>query len=219
MTPHRWWPGGLLLILLATSVSAQLRDITVEAMKSERRLALVIGNGAYASTPLKNPVNDARAMAQALRGLGFDVIAHENASYKDMRRAVIEFGDRLQGGGVGLFYYAGHGIQAGGRNYLIPVDATIKSESEIEVESIDVAAVLARMETARNRLNIVILDACRDNPFGRSFRSSSRGLASVDAPTGTMIAYATAPDAWPQTAPVRTAPMRPSSSRQYSARG
>jgi formylglycine-generating enzyme required for sulfatase activity len=193
MTRCRWWAGSLFLIFVAASVSAQSREVTLEEMKKEKRLALVIGNGAYAMSPLKNPVNDARAMAQALRGLGFEVIAHENAGYKDMRRAVIEFGDRLQGGGVGLFYYAGHGIQAGARNYLIPVDAAIKSESEVEVESIDVSTVLARMETARNRLNIVILDACRDNPFARSFRSSSRGLASVDAPTGTMIAYATAP--------------------------
>jgi uncharacterized caspase-like protein len=132
-------------------------------------------------------------MAQTLKGLGFEVIARENIDYREMRRVIIEFGDRLQAGGVGLFYYAGHGVQVAGRNYLIPVGAQIKSESEVEVESIDVANVLARMETARNRLNIVVLDACRDNPFGRSFRSATRGLASIDAPIGTMIAYATAP--------------------------
>jgi formylglycine-generating enzyme required for sulfatase activity len=191
---RRWWSWvSVVVLLFAAPASPQSRDITIEQMRRETRLALVIGNSAYANSPLKNPINDARAMAQTLRGLGFEVIVRENADYREMRRAVIEFGVKLQAGGVGLFYYAGHGIQVAGRNYLIPVDATIKSESEIEVESIDVAMVLARMETAKNRLNIVVLDACRDNPFGRSFRTAARGLASVDAPTGTMIAYATSP--------------------------
>ena len=184
---------GLTLATGSASALAQSRDISVEAMRGERRVALVIGNAAYPTSSLKNPVNDARAMAQALRELGFEVLARENVSQKDLRRAVIEFGDRLRNGGVGLFYYAGHGLQVAGRNYMVPVDATIKSESEVEVESVDVASVLARMETARNRLNIVVLDACRDNPFGRSFRSAARGLAAIDAPSGTLIAYATAP--------------------------
>jgi len=184
---------GLALATGSASALAQSRDISVEGMRGERRVALVIGNAAYPTSSLKNPVNDARAMAQALRELGFEVLARENVSQKDMRRAVIEFGDRLRNGGVGLFYYAGHGLQVAGRNYMVPVDATIKSESEVEVESVDVASVLARMETARNRLNIVVLDACRDNPFGRSFRSAARGLAAIDAPSGTLIAYATAP--------------------------
>jgi formylglycine-generating enzyme required for sulfatase activity len=162
-------------------------------MRNEKRVALVIGNSAYPTSPLRNPVNDARAMARTLRGIGFEVLAHENLSQKEMRRAIIEFGDRLGGGGGGLFYFAGHGLQVSGKNYMIPTDAAIKSEREVEVESLDVASVLARMETAQNRLNIVILDACRDNPFGRSFRSSARGLASIDAPSGTLIAYATAP--------------------------
>lgn len=190
----RWrWVSLILVLLAATSASAQSRDITVERMRGERRVALVIGTATYASAPLKNAVNDARAVAQTLRGLGFEVLLRENTGYKDMRRAVIEFGERLESGGVGLFYYAGHGAQVAGRNYLIPVGAEIRSETEMEVEGVDVATVLARMETAKNRLNIVVLDACRDNPFGRSFRSASRGLASIDAPTGTMIAYATAP--------------------------
>ena len=190
----RWrWCSTILLLLAVASASAQSRDITVEAMRSEKRIALVVGNATYAGAHLKNPVNDARALAQTLRDLGFDVIFRENLGYREMRRAVIDFGDRLQAGGVGFFYYAGHGVQVAGRNYLIPVGPEIKSENEVEVEALDVATVLARMETARNRLNIVVLDACRDNPFGRSFRSTSRGLASIDAPTGTMIAYATAP--------------------------
>lgn len=185
--------GSLILCLIATSVSAQSRDITLEGMRSEKRVALVIGNSAYVRSPLKNPVNDARAIAAAFRELGFEVLLRENASEKDMKRAVEEFGDRLRGGGVGVFFFAGHGIQVGGRNYLVPVDANIRNERDIEIDAIDVNRVLSRMEDARNRLNIVILDACRDNPFGRGFRSIARGLAAIDAPSGTLIAYSTAP--------------------------
>jgi hypothetical protein len=161
--------------------------------KPERRLALVIGNGAYPTSPLRNPTNDARALAAALKALGFEVTAHENLGQREMRRAILDFGTRLREGGVGLFYFAGHGVQVNGRNYLVPVDAAINSEAEVEVEALDVASVLARMETARNRVNLVVLDACRDNPFARSFRSTTRGLAAIDAPSGTLIAYATAP--------------------------
>lgn len=153
----------------------------------------MIGNGDYPNGRLRNPTNDARGLARVLRGLGFEVLAHENLSQRDMRRAINDFGRRLRDGGVGLFYYAGHGLQVNGRNYLVPVDATIDDESEVEVEAVDVATVLGRMEAARNRLNVVILDACRDNPYARSFRNVSRGLASIDAPAGTVLAYATAP--------------------------
>ncbi|MGH7388619.1 MAG: SUMF1/EgtB/PvdO family nonheme iron enzyme [Candidatus Rokuibacteriota bacterium] len=166
---------------------------SLETMRSEKRHALVIGNARYQSAPLRNPVNDARAMTAALRRAGFQVVAVEDAAQREMRRAILDFGHRLREGGVGLFYFAGHGLQVNGRNYLVPIDAQIESEAEVEVEAVDVASVLARMETARNRLNIVVLDACRDNPFARSFRSTSKGLASIDAPSGTMIAYATAP--------------------------
>ena len=167
---------GLALLGGTGSSPAQSRDITVEGMRAENRLALVVGNAAYATSPLRNPVNDARAMAQTLRDLGFDVILRENANEKAMKRAINEFGDRLGRGGVGLFFYAGHAMQMGGRNYLIPIGAEIRTEADVDVESIDVNRVLARMEGARNRLNIVVLDACRDNPFARSLRSASRGL-------------------------------------------
>src|SRR5437867_2175223 len=119
---HSPWLGALLLFLLGTPVSAQPRDITVERMRGERRVALVIGNAAYASSPLKNPVNDAQAMARTFRELGFDVLLRENAGEKEMKRAVEEFGDRLREGGVGVFYFAGHGLQVAGRNYLVPID-------------------------------------------------------------------------------------------------
>ena len=180
-------------VMGAGSALAQSRDISVDEMRGEKRVALVIGNSAYATSPLRNPVNDARAMAATLRRLGFDVLAHENLGEKAMRRAINEFGDRLARGGIGLFFFAGHGIQVGGKNLIVPVDAAIRTERDVEIEAVDVGRVLARMDEARNRLNIVVLDACRDNPFGRSFRSATRGLASIDAPSGTLIAYATAP--------------------------
>ena len=161
---------------------------------SERRVALVIGNAAYDSAPLRNPVNDARAMAATLRELGFAVSALENASLTEMKRAIDDFGDGLRrSGGVGLFYFSGHGVQINGRNYIIPVGARVKGERDVEYESVDLGRVLGKMEDAGNRMNLVILDACRDNPFARSFRSAASGLASMDAASGTFIAYATAP--------------------------
>jgi caspase domain-containing protein len=176
---------------VAPPVSAQAP--APAAPRDERRTALVIGNGAYQNGPLRNPVRDAKGMARVLRGQGFEVTLLENAGQKETRRAINDFGKKLREGSVGLFYYAGHGLQVNGRNYLVPVDAAIEEESEVEIEAVDVGAVLSRMDVARNRLNIVILDACRDNPYARSFRSQVRGLASIDAPSGTMIAYATAP--------------------------
>jgi uncharacterized caspase-like protein len=158
-----------------------------------KRLALVIGNNAYTDGMLKNPINDARTMATTLTDLGFEVNKLENADRGAMQRAVLEFGRKLNEETVGLFYFAGHGMQVRGANYLIPVKASIQSEDEVEVEGVDVAYVLARMATAKNQFNIVILDACRNNPFQRSFRSSNNGLAAISAPTGTLIAYATAP--------------------------
>lgn len=159
----------------------------------EQRIALVIGNGQYRPAPLLNPVNDARAVAKALTRSGFRVMQKENAGRAEMQMALREFGDALRKGGVGLFYFAGHGVQVKGRNFLIPVDAVIEREDEVAYNAVDAAQVLDKMEAANNRLNIVILDACRNNPFARSFRSASAGLAQMDAPVGTFIAFATAP--------------------------
>ncbi|MDQ2975088.1 MAG: caspase family protein, partial [Acidobacteriota bacterium] len=159
-----------------------------------KRIALVIGNGAYTKAPpLKNPPNDARDMAATLKALGFEVSNGINVNQREMKRLIREFGQKLKAGGNGLFYYAGHGVQARGHNYIIPVDADIQSEADVEDSGVDVGLVLNYMDDAQNGLNIVILDACRNNPFSRSFRSASEGLAQVDAPTGTLIAYATAP--------------------------
>lgn len=159
----------------------------------ERRIALVIGNSSYAISPLLNPVNDARDIAAALREAGFLVTLKENLSYRDMKEAIQDFGDEISRGGVGLFYFSGHGVQINGQNYLIPIGTTIRREEEVEYESVNLGWVLAQLQSAENRLNVVILDACRNNPFPRSFRSQSRGLAVVRAPSETFIAYATAP--------------------------
>jgi len=159
----------------------------------ERRVALVIGNGAYKAGPLKNPPNDARDMASALKSVGFEVILRENASLRQMNEAIDLFWNNLKKGGVGLFFFAGHGVQVSGENYLVPVDARIALEKDVQYECVNAGKVLGRMEDAGNGLNIVILDACRNNPFARSFRSESRGLAKMDAPTGSLVAFATAP--------------------------
>jgi uncharacterized caspase-like protein len=164
------------------------------AAQPVRRVALVIGNGAYPSGPLKNPVNDARDIAAALRNLGFEVILRENATLRQMEEGVDELWKRLRGGGAGLFFFAGHGLQVAGRNYLVPVDARLVVEQDVKYRCMDAGLVLGRMEDAGNGLNIVILDACRNNPYARSFRSASEGLAKMDAPKGSLIAYATAPD-------------------------
>ncbi len=169
-------------------------DSSQPKLSNGRRLALVIGNGAYSSAPpLKNPPNDARDMAARLKAFGFEVTTGINLNQREMKRLIRGFGLTLKAGGAGLFYYAGHGVQSKGHNYLVPIDADIQSEAEVEDFGVDVNLVLKFMDEAQNGLNIMILDACRDNPFGRSFRSASNGLAQVDAPTGTLIAYATAP--------------------------
>lgn len=163
------------------------------APESLKRLALVIGNGAYPASPLKNPVNDARAISRALKDLGFDVTHRENLTQKAMADVIRQFGARLTPGTAAVFYYAGHGMQVQGRNFLIPVDADVQAEDEVPYSTIDVGLLLGKMEQARSPANIVILDACRDNPFARRFRPANTGLAQMDAPIGTLLAYATAP--------------------------
>lgn len=166
------------------------------AALAEPRIALVMGNSAYTSGPLLNPVNDAKLMGDTLTRLGFQVIARRDSDQATMKRAIQEFGAKLEQAGpdaVGLFFYAGHGVSISGRNYLIPTTARIDREADVEIEAVSADWVLDQMRYARNRLNIVILDACRNNPYTRSMRSADRGLARMDAPAGTLIAYSTAP--------------------------
>jgi len=165
----------------------------INGYSAQSRLALVIGNSHYQNSPLVNPVNDATDMAGQLKRLGFEVMLHIDLDRKGMRQVIREFGERLKKVDVGLFYYAGHGIQMNGRNYLVPVRIDLSAPDEVEDESIDAGVVLRKMETAGNDVNIVILDACRNNPFASSYRSIKQGLARMDGPVGSLIAYSTAP--------------------------
>jgi uncharacterized caspase-like protein len=161
---------------------------------AEARVALVIGNAAYDNgTSLRNPINDARSIDGVLRGVGFEVIRLENATKPQIDQAILQFSRRLAPTSISLVYYAGHGVQVNGHNYLVPVEARIETEPAVRIEAVDVDVILDQMTMARSRVNIVILDACRNNPFERRFRSVSGGLASIDAPAGTLIAYATSP--------------------------
>ena len=188
---------ALLVAFAGSHTFAAPRNLGVSKAKippNEQRVALVIGNSAYKEAPLRNPANDATDMAATLRGLGFSVTLKTNADTRQMRAAIREFAQSLKRGGVGLFYFAGHGVQSrNGRNFLIPVGAYLKDEFELEDEAVDANRVLAGMEEAGNRVNIVILDACRNNPFSRSWRSASNGLAQMSAPAGSFVGFATAP--------------------------
>ena len=177
------------------SVLPAALPLASQAAPSERRVALVIGNGAYGPEigALANPSNDAADMAEALRTAGFEIILKLDVDRDEMHRAVIDFGRSLDDGGIGLFYYAGHAVQVDGNNYLIPLGAQIDREDYVPLEAVDVNQVLGRMGGANNRLNVVILDACRNNPFRSISRGVSRGLAQTLAPTGTYIAYSAGP--------------------------
>ena len=156
------------------------------------RVALVIGNSAYPFSPLANPVNDARAMSETLRVLGFSVIELRDAQREQMVEAIEKVRRTLDGKkAVGMLYYAGHGLQADFHNFMVPVDARLSSAADVPRQTVDVNAVIDAFKSAGNRFNILVLDACRDNPFGE--KSTSKGLAPMDAPAGTLLAYATAP--------------------------
>ncbi|MEY4283575.1 MAG: hypothetical protein RL111_250 [Pseudomonadota bacterium] len=165
--------------------------------RAERRTALVIGNAKYAVNPLPNPVNDANDMARALRSVGFEVIEINNATLAQMRDATRRFADRLASSDVGLVYYSGHGVEVKGRNYLIPVNADIKREYEVSDQAFDASQFTEMMDAIRGpnnkRVNILLVDACRNNDLQRSWRSVGYGLARMDAPGGTFISFATAP--------------------------
>jgi uncharacterized caspase-like protein len=166
-------------------------------VQGENRVALVVGNAAYQSVnALPNPTNDAKLMADTLTGLGFKVTLVTDADILKMSEAVTTFGRALREAGpeaTGLFYYAGHGVQSFGRNYLLPVDTKLDNAADLGLVAVDAESVLRQMFSARNRTNIVILDACRNNPFTNIRDLGDNGLAEMSAPTGTFLAYATAP--------------------------
>lgn len=189
-------PGSAVIFLrfcVALCAAALLATPGHASAFAGKKVALVVGNSKYPTAPLKNPVNDARAIARTLKELGFEVTLRENAGQRDLAAAVRQFGSSISPGSAALFYFAGHGMQVRGRNYLVPVDADIQLEDEVPYSAIDANLVLDKMEVGKSAVNIVILDACRNNPFSRRFRSSATGLAEMIAPIGTLIAFATAP--------------------------
>lgn len=165
---------------------------------AEKRVALVIGNSAYQNVGrLDNPTSDAKLMATTLSGLGFTLVgggAQLNLDKAGFDSAVQSFGSAIVGADVGLFYYAGHGVQVRNSNYLVPVGANPTREADVFLQMVDIAVILSQMEGSGTKLNLVILDACRNNPFGgRGLRSTDSGLAQIRAPEGTLISYATQP--------------------------
>ena len=158
------------------------------------RHALVIGNSAYKEAPLRNPANDAAAIAGVLKQAGFEVVQSLDAGRTAMLDALQAFGGSLERqGAVGLFYYAGHGVQLAWRNYLIPVDAVVDNPEDVRERGVELNTLLQGLTRARNPMNVIILDACRDNPFGTRVRPEQKGLSQFDAPPGSLLAYATAP--------------------------
>jgi uncharacterized caspase-like protein len=191
--------AGLLFVAGAEQALAR-PDAPPPFVLRQPRIALVIGNANYsAEMKLANPVSDAKLIGSTLEKLGFDVILVTDAPQKQMQRAMVEFGDRLAKAGtnaVGLFYYAGHGLQLDGQNYLVPTDADISREVDVEIDAVPADLVLKQMAYADSRVNIVILDACRNNPLARDYRSASasEGFAEIRIkPKGTFISYSTAP--------------------------
>lgn len=174
----------------------QEKSIPKKAEPNERRLALVIGCADYEyGGKLANPINDVQSIQSVLKELGFDVMIKENPNLKEMKIAIDDYGIELEKYDVGLFYFAGHGVQVKGLNYLIPVDANLKSERVVEYDCVHVDRVLSHMEACKTDVNLIILDACRENPFARSWGRgiTESGLASMDAPKGSLIAYSTSP--------------------------
>ncbi|MEP6873376.1 MAG: caspase family protein [Burkholderiales bacterium] len=182
--------------------------LAVPVWAADKRLALVVGNARYPSAALNNPENDAHVVASTLRRLGFEVIEHVNLPVKDFRRVLREYAKRVQETeGTALFFYAGHGVQIDGRNYLLPVDINVRDEYEIKDEAVDVEELfVSRLDRARAQTRIIILDACRDNPFAtksRGVRSVGSGLVEMGA-RGALIAYSSAPGATAEDGPAGT---------------
>jgi len=193
----RGWAGWLGLWLLVGAIPAAW---------SAERVALVIGNGAYADRPLRNPINDATDLAAALERLGFQVLRYTDLDRKGMHRALQAFREALRGKELGLFYYAGHGAQYNGHNYLIPVQAEIREAADLPIEALEAGGVLAQMQSAGNTVSVVILDACRNLPYPGADRAGARGLERMDAIRGSLVAYATSPGSVAQDGNGRNSP-------------
>jgi Caspase domain len=180
---------GFRRLLVGVTIAALA---VVSSVHAEPRTALIVGNAGYSWAPLKNPVNDANDVAAALRGAGFDVILKTDADQRSIQDGVRAFGDALKAkGGVGLFFYSGHGAQVSGENYIVPVGAPIASGQALRSQAVTATEVVDAMAAARNGLNIVVLDACRDNPMG----GTARGLSRIDSSASLFVSFATSPGA------------------------
>lgn len=182
----------LLLAVLAAAASAQPEGSRGLEVEAGPRVALVIGNATYEhATALQNPANDVEDVSGALEAAGFAVHAHTDLTYGEMGQALADFADDAVGADVALFFYAGHGVQVEGDNFLVPIDADVVTEAQMRYRSIALGEVLSTLDDSEARLKLVFLDACRDNPF-RSWRSSAGGWASTQGPSGSVISFATA---------------------------
>jgi outer membrane protein OmpA-like peptidoglycan-associated protein len=182
------WPRWGLFVLLL------LCGLPSHAQPGAGRVALLIGNANYAVGALRNPARDVQTMEEALRAVGFKTQVLLDANQNQMKRAVRDFGRLAEGADVAFLYYSGHGTQASGENYLIPLQAVIDKESDYEVEAVSANSLMRQIAGARPRAAVVVLDACRDNPLGAITKSATKGLGRMDVPTGTLVAFATAPN-------------------------
>ena len=189
----------MLSCLFIFMISILSASVTSATPTQEKRIALVVGNWDYSDSPLVNPQYDAENMAASLDRLGFEVLHRTNLDQKAFNKVIQEFGEKIRSGGSGVFFYAGHGMQINGINYLVPIGAKFKGEASVDKVAVNADSVLAQMSKANNRVNLVILDACRNNPFEEKTSGSdsgsrgSGGLAQMNAPSGTLISYSTSP--------------------------
>ena len=181
----------IVLLSLFSITYADDRGVRISTkMHKEKRVALVIGNNDYQGvlSKLRNPINDARAIKNILTSRGFEVIYREDTGKRAMKQAIKEFYTKIKKGGVGFFYFSGHGIETDGQNYLIPIDAELDEKGDAEDEAISLNKITRKMQNAKNRLNIVVLDACRNDPFSRS--AGTGGLAKSE-PIGLFVSFST----------------------------
>jgi uncharacterized caspase-like protein len=184
----------VLRIVLASAFGSWVGS---SAALAENRIALVIGNSAYQSvTPLPNPANDAKAMTELLRSASFEVITAPDLTQSAMRRTIGDFAEKVAAKGpdtTALVFYGGHGVQVDGENYLVPVDAHIQREADVPLQAVRLADLMNALSSVPSRTRIVMLDACRNNPFSEINKVAGRGLAIVDAPNGSIVSYSTSP--------------------------
>jgi hypothetical protein len=182
-TVRRWFLSSVLIALIVAAGPLWAKNY-----------ALLIGNSQYSIGELDNPANDASDLANTLRAIGFDTTVKVNVDSASMKNLIRDFGEKLKNNdGIGLFFFAGHGVQVNGENYMLPVGFPFKSEQDVEKNAVQANMILRYMEDSKNRVNVVVLDACRNNPFIKTRSLKSRGLAPMDAPSGSLVAFSTAP--------------------------